>query len=514
MAEPTVSIPVNQLSKNPSDAQLKTEVAKGQEGLLEGLTEFLKKLKINNEEIEKFVINLGSAAGKTAAVKTQLFLLTKGYEVYNSVLSQAAAVQKELDKTSVEFNKTIGDKSKDALDAAIKAFGDFSFELGLTGKEVNDSFLEINKSFALTGLSSDKVAKKIAQNSKVIGSKEMIDYIKTFSLQAKRSMGQTVEDVRKMGDQFVIAARKVGLPNDELLKLSQGLLTSGVAFGRTKEDLQDLTIKSEAFGRALGGSGKLIQEQLGSMRTIQGRLTKSANLQRIAAMVGAEVDPKIMSSDPKEQEEGLKQTFINISEAYKEITDPGQRNAFALAFQSASGLSTTQAQAVLGSDLKGTIAENEKKLEDALKAGREKKEISKDDRIAAATTEQQIEALRAILQQKAAFKQMGVFGAQAKSATDKLKAMNTAIISFAGAVNKAEKQISDALDDVDKKFKILENLERGKLGDAAAGAAKAGGAVVETIGKEIANAIIRILSGMEINTSMGKITLGNTNPNP
>ena len=507
MAEPTVSIPVNQLSKNPSDAQLKTEVAKGQKSLVEALVELANKLDSAVPGLKEFATNLGIAAGKTAAARAELFVLTKGYETYNSVLKEAATVQKELDTTLVDFNKTIGINADEALNKAIAAFENFNFQYGLTRKEVTDTYLEINKSFALTGLSSEKVAKTVAKNSKVIGSKETIDYIKTFALQAKTSMKQTEESAQKMSEQFVMIAKKVGLPNDELLKLSQGLLTSGVAFGRTKEDLQDLTIKSEAFGRALGGSGNLIQEQLGSMRTIQGRLTKSANLQRIAALVGAEVDSKILSSDPKEQEEGLKQTLININEAYKGITDPGQRNAFALAFESASGLGRAQAQAALESNLKERIAANEGSLAAALK---EKQEIGEDERKKAATTEEQKEALRARKEQRAAFAQMGVFGKEAKTATDKLRAMNTAITNFAKAVDGAGEKIIKAVGGQD----IVGALEKGDLGGAAAGAAKAGGAVVETIGKEIANAIIRILSGMEINTSMGKITLGNTNPNP
>ena len=496
-------------SGNVSDATLTTEVARKEEGILETLQKLAKELK--STDLGNFATKLGEAAGATAAVKAELFLLTKGYEIYNSVLSEAATVQKDLDKTFVDFNKTIGVGAKDALNEAIGAFQEFNFQYGLTRKEVTDTYLEINKSFALTGLSSEKVAKTIAQNSKVIGSKETIDYIKTFALQAKTSMKQTDEVAQKMSEKFVMIAKRLRLPNDELLKLSQGLLTSGVAFGRTKEDLEDLTIKSEAFGRALGGSGNLIQEQLGSMRTIQGRLTKSANLQRIAALVGAEVDSKILSSDPKEQEEGLKQTFINISEAYKGITDPGQRNAFALAFESASGLGRAQAQIALESNLKGTIAANEKKLKAALE---EKREIDDEERKRAATTEEQKEALRARLEQRAAFAQMGVFGNEAKTATDKLRAMNKAITNFADAVDGAGEKISKTFIEAVGGQDIVSALEKGDLGGAAAGAAKAGGAVAETIGKEIANAIIRILSGMEINTSFGKVRLGDTNAKP
>lgn len=499
-------------SKNPSEAQLTTEVAKGQGGLLGDLANFIEKIGDNNSGLTEFLKKLGSAYMQTKAVKTELFLLTKGYEFYNSVLSEAATVQKDLDKTLVDFNKTIGDRAPDALDKAVEAFRTFKFEYGLTGKEINDTYLEINKSFALTGLSSDEVAKKVAQNSKVIGSKEMTDYIKTFALQAKTSMGQAEDAVQKMGEQFVVAARKVGLPNDELLKLSQGLLTSGVAFGRTKEQLEELTIKSEAFGRALGGSGSLIQEQLGSMRTIQGRLTKFANLQRIAAVIGAEVDSRILSSDPVEQEEGLKQTFINISEAYKGITDPAQRNAFGLAFQSGQGLSMTQSQTVLERDFREILAKNEGDLKTALGEAKKAEGIGEAERLAAATTEQQKEALRTQLEQKAAFAQMGVFGAQTATATKNLIQMNRAIIGFANAVNGAGKKISEEIIKASGTQDIVGALEKGDLGGAATGAVKAGGAVAETIAKAIADAIIKILSGLTIKTSFGEIKVGSTQP--
>lgn len=499
-------------SKKVSDAALTTEVAKGQKSLVEALVELANKLDSAVPGLKEFATNLGKAAGKTAAARAELFVLTKGYETYNSALKEAATVQKELDTTLVDFNKTIGEGAPDALDKAVKAFQDFNFKYGLTGKEINDTFLQINKNFALTGLSSDEVAKKVAQNSKVIGSKEMTDYIKTFALQAKTSMQQTEKSAQKMGEQFVVAARKVGLPNDELLKLSQGLLTSGVAFGRTKEQLEELTIKSEAFGRALGGSGSLIQEQLGSMRTIQGRLTKFANLQRIAAVIGAEVDSRILSSDPVEQEEGLKQTFINISEAYKGITDPGQKNAFALAFQSGQGLSMTQSQTVLERDFREILAKNEGDLKKALEKAKKAGGISDAERLAAATTEQQKEALRAQLEQKAAFAQMGIFGrfnGETASATKNLKAMNMAIIGFAKSVNGAGEKIVKAVGAQD----IVGALEKGDLGGAAAGTLKAGGAVAETIAKEIADAIIRILSGMTIKTPIGNIIVaGSTNP--
>lgn len=491
----------------PASKAYTTEVAKGQEGILDTLEQLAKGINVSIPGLEEFAKKLAKAAIDTRVVKTELSLLTAGYEVYNKVLSEAATVQKDLDTTLVDFNKTIGDGAPDALDKAVKAFEKFNFQYGLTRKEVTDTYLEINKSFALTGLSSEKVAEKIAQNSKVIGSKETTDYIKTFALQAKTSMGQAEDAVQKMSEQFVVAARKVGLPNDELLKLSQGLLTSGVAFGRTKEQLEELTIKSEAFGRALGGSGSLIQEQLGSMRTIQGRLTKSANLQRIAALVGAEVDPKILSSDPVEQEEGLKQTFINISEAYKGITDPGQKNAFALAFQSASGLSTTQAQTVLESDLKGTIGANQEKLEEALKG---KKEISDADRFGAATTEQRKEALRAQLEQKAAFAQMGVFGAQTATATKNLKQMNAAIIGFAETVKGAAESIEKTFKDTD----IVSALGKGDVGGVATGAAKAGAAIADAVAKATAGAITAALSGMTVETPNTKIPPGSTQPQP
>lgn len=501
-------------SKNPSEAQLTTEVANEQGGLLGDLAKFIKEIGTSNSGLTEFLKKLGSAAGQTAAVRTELVLLTKGYGFYNSVLKEAATVQKELDTTLVDFNKTIGDGAPAALDKAVKAFQDFNFKYGLTGKEINDTFLQINKSFALTGLSSKDVAEQVAQNSKVIGSKEMTDYIKTFALQAQTSMKQTEKSAQKMGEQFVVAARKVGLPNDELLKLSQGLLTSGVAFGRTKEQLEELTIKSEAFGRALGGSGSLIQEQLGSMRTIQGRLTKFANLQRIAAVIGAEVDSRILSSDPVEQEEGLKQTFINISEAYKGITDPAQRNAFGLAFQSGQGLSMTQSQTVLERDFREILAKNEGDLKKALEKAKKAEGISDEDRFAAATTEQQKEALRAKLEQKAAFAQMGVFGEETAAATANLKQMNAAIIGFAKAVNGAGKTISEGIIKASGTQDIVGALEKGDLGGAAAGTLKAGGAVAETIAKAIADAIIKILSGLSIKTSFGEIKLGSTQPQP
>ena len=120
------------------------------------------------------------------------------------------------------------------------------------------------------------------------------------------------------------------------LNLSNDLLSSGVAFGQSKQQIEDLTFKTEAFGRALGTSGQAVKGQLESLQTIRGRVGFIQRLEPIAGRLGIALPiSKLLSDDPAEQQEAISQVLSGFSQAYREQSGAGQRRAIFLATRQA-----------------------------------------------------------------------------------------------------------------------------------------------------------------------------------
>ena len=230
----------------------------------------------------------------------------------------------------VSLATTVGDQFKTAIEGVKDSFQDLNSAgrmLGIGQEDIKNAFATTIESFKFTGEATDGLAKKIAANSKVIEGTKLVAFTKDFALQTQLSAKQA----ELFGEKLTATAIKAGLPRDELLKLSQSLLTSGVTFGSSISQIETLTTRTTAFGRSLGVTGDAIRRQLGAMMTIGDRQQLAARLSQIGTMVGADVDvAKLMSADPAEQEEALRQTLNSFSQSYQQLQSPAQKRALML----------------------------------------------------------------------------------------------------------------------------------------------------------------------------------------
>ena len=156
------------------------------------------------------------------------------------------------------------------------------------------------------------------------------------------------DTARKFGEQLVETAVQVGLPREALLNLSRDLLNSGVIFGSSGAQIEQLTFRTEAFGRALGTTGAAIRGQLEGMTTISQRQQLAARLSQIGAMVGARVDiAKLMSADPAVQQEGIQETLQSFSAQYNQLDSPVRKRALFMALSRSLRLPAQAVQAAL-----------------------------------------------------------------------------------------------------------------------------------------------------------------------
>ena len=298
-----------------------------------------KLIKGFNETFSGFIGAAGAAA-KSSAVAITLDFFTETIEKrlpsLNTYLTQVETAQKS-------FNQTIGIEGAAALKSAKDAFielnksvekGGFNFS---TFTDTYKEFIAATK-FAPVGKFGDnfiEVSKKIAESSQVIDKSKLIGFTKNIGLQ----MGTTATDAEKMGEQLVEMAYQAGLPVDTFLNLNQSLLNSNVVFGSSTEEMRRLAVQTEAFGRSIGTTGEAVSKQLSSLMTIQGRTQFAGRLSQIASQVGAEVDIRaIMSSDPAEQERGIRASLQSFSRAYQRLQTPAQRRALGLVLQRAYNL--------------------------------------------------------------------------------------------------------------------------------------------------------------------------------
>ena len=347
--------------------------------------------------------------------------------------TQAAATLKELQGIQIDLAKSIGDQAAPALERIKKTFEDVnsaSRNLGIGQADIAKAFGTTTESFKFTGLAAETVARSIAANSKVIEESKLISFTKDFGLQA----GLAATQAAKLGERLTATAIKAGLPRDELLKLSQGLLNSGVVFGSSISQIESLTTRTTAFGRALGTTGDAIRTQLGAMMTIGDRQQLAARLSQIGSMVGAQVDvAKLMSADPAEQEEALRQTLSSFSQQFQQLQSPAQKRALMLALSKTLRL---PAQAIQTALTKGV--DISKAVEDVNKA-REASQKGIDDglRRQFRTTEEALNQFVAVLKQQRGLIQM--------------EALNMAVAKIGGSTDKNAKSI-DKLDENMIKF--------------------------------------------------------------
>ena len=278
----------------------------------------------------------------TAALKGATLALGGSLQLLGKIASEGKETLTTLDEAQVELSKTIGSETPAALKTATEAFKDFNSAtklLGISFNQIRDSIKETNAQFKFTGIDAalganglKQLSLEIAKNANVLEESKLVDGVKTFSLQTSLS----TKEAKLFTDQLIETAFKVGLPREALLNLSNDLLSSGVAFGQSKQQIEDLTFKTEAFGRALGTSGQAVKGQLESLQTIRGRVGFIQRLEPIAGRLGIALPiSKLLSDDPAEQQEAISQVLSGFSQAYREQSGAGQRRAIFLATRQA-----------------------------------------------------------------------------------------------------------------------------------------------------------------------------------
>ena len=225
--------------------------------------------------------------------------------------------------------------------------------LGISFDQITSAVGGTNAAFKLTGIDSQlgvqglkNLSLQIAENANVIESSKLIDFTKSLALQTRLG----AQDAKLYGEQLIETAVRLGLPKAELLNLSQELLKTGVAFGSSSQQIEDLTFRSEALGRALGTTGTAVQRQLSGMMTIGQRQQLASRLSTIGSMVGARVDiSKLLSADPEVQQAGITDALRSFSEQYQRIGTPARKRALFFALSKTLQLPAQAVQTALES---------------------------------------------------------------------------------------------------------------------------------------------------------------------
>ena len=378
---------------------------------------------------------LNNALPATIKFRAEQAIINKAFETLKSKAGEGLQALDDLEKMQVALNKTLGVDGTAATIKISEAFEALNKKmLGLQETNIQGAFEGIRKSFALTNkeivkqaggaeklkTTMDSVAKSISKNSNVIDQSKLVGFTQKFTFQTNTAVGSA----EKFGEKLVGLAYRLGLPNEQLLNLGQSMLSTGNYFGETNDKIEEATLKATAFGRALGTTGDVVNKQLESMQTISGRQQLAARLSQIGGMVGVDVDiSKLMSADPDEQRQGLRDALRKFSSSSKNLT-PAQKKA--LSFTLSKSLPSFGREAIQTALTRGVDIEQAKKEIDEKNAVKEDP-ITDKMRKQAATTKDKRTLYLAARQREAG-------NAQLKLITKSAGNFNVASNKFSGAV--------------------------------------------------------------------------------
>lgn len=420
---------------------------------------------------------LKKALPTTVKFRTEQAIINKAFETLKDKAGEGVQALDDLEKMQVALNKTLGVDGTEATLKISDAFVELNKSmLGLQETNIQGAFEGIRKSFALTNkeivkqagstadlkIAMDKASKSIAKNSNVIDQSKLVDFTNKFTFQTNNAVG-TAE---QLGEKLVGLAYRLGLPNEQLLNLGQNMLSTGNYFGETNEKIEEATLKATAFGRALGTTGDVVNKQLESMQTISGRQQLAARLSQIGSMVGVDIDiSKLMSADPDEQRQGLRDALRKFSSSSKNLT-AAQKRALSLTLSKA--LPAFGREAIQTALVRGVDIEAAQEQIDAARKDAEKGAITDRMRREAATTQDKRTQYLAARQREAGRAQLAVIKGAAKD-------FNVASNRFSGAVENFGKY----MDGLERKI-----VEASK-GDG--GATEAGKVIIKELGKIFEN---------------------------
>jgi hypothetical protein len=444
------------------------------------------------DEIDKLNEKLNDQLKATIKLRTETKLYNKAIEALKVRFNEGMQTLGELEAMQAGLNKTLGVDGTDATNKISNAFVELNKSmLGLQEANIQGAFEGIRKSFALTNkeivkqagstadlkIAMDKVSKSIAKNSNVIDQSKLVDFTNKFTFQT----GLAVNKSEQLGERLVGLAYRLGLPNEQLLTLGQNMLSTGNYFGETTTTIEEATLKATEFGRALGTTGDVVNKQLESMQTISGRQQLAARLSQIGSMVGVDIDiSKLMSADPDEQRQGLRDALRKFSSSSKNLTGAQQR---ALSLTLSKALPSFGREAIQTALVRGVDIEDAQKKIQAAKDAVAKDAITDKMRREAATTAQRSNLYFAARQREVGRMQLKAAGGM-DGASKKL-------IKVAESFKKSADKIAEAADKAIK----------GDPKQAVAGLGKA----LKDLSKELAsrdNAIDAALQGAQVATKV------------
>lgn len=436
----------------------------------------------------------------TLKFKTEQFLINKAFDTLKSKAGEGVQALNDLEKMQAVLNKTLGVDGTEATIKISNAFEKLNKEmLGLQETNIQGAFEGIRKSFALTNkeivkqagsadnlkATMDGVAKSISKNSNVIDQSKLVEFTQKFTFQTNNA----VDSAENFGERLVGLAYRLGLPNEQLLNLGQNMLSTGNYFGETNSKIEEATLKATAFGRALGTTGDVVNKQLESMQTISGRQQLAARLSQIGGMVGVDVDiSKLMSADPDEQKQGLRDALRKFSSSSKNLT-PAQKRALSLTLSKT--LPAFGREAIQTALTRGVDIEDAQKAIDAQKAVK-KGPITDEMRKKAATTQDKKTQYIAARQREAGNAQLGIL---IKGAAGNF---NEASDKFSGAV----KAFGKKMDKLEKEV-VRDNLDAEKSFAAELG--KYGFKAIETAAGELIAELKNLTSALTSPTATDKV---------
>jgi hypothetical protein len=371
---------------------------------------------------------LKKALPTTVKFRTEQAIINKAFETLKDKAGEGVQALDDLERMQVALNKTLGVDGTEATIKISEAFEDLNKKmLGLQETNIQGAFEGIRKSFALTNKeifkqagstvklkkAMDEASKSIAKNSNVIDQSKLVDFTNKFTFQTENAVNKS----EKFGEKLVGLAYRLGLTNDKI---------------------EEATLKATEFGRALGTTGDVVNKQLESMQTISGRQQLAARLSQIGSMVGVDIDiSKLMSADPDEQRQGLRDALRKFSSSSKNLT-AAQKRALSLTLSKALpafGREAIQTALVRGVDIEAAQAQ----IDAARKDAAEKGAITDRMRREAATTQDKRTQYLAARQREAGRAQLAVIKGAAKD-------FNVASNKFSGAVENFGKYM-DGLQD-------------------------------------------------------------------
>ena len=393
---------------------------------------------------------LKKALPTTVKFKTEQSLINTAFDTLKSKAGEGVQALNDLEKMQAALNKTLGVDGTEATIKISDAFEKLNKKmLGLQETNVQGAFEGIRKSFALTNkeivkqagsagnlkATMDGVAKSISKNSNVIDQSKLVEFTQKFTFQTNNA----VDSAEKFGERLVGLAYRLGLPNEQLLNLGQNMLSTGNYFGETNSKIEEATLKATAFGRALGTTGDVVNKQLESMQTISGRQQLAARLSQIGGMVGVDVDiSKLMSADPDEQKQGLRDALRKFSSSSKNLT-PAQKRALSLTLSKT--LPAFGREAIQTALTRGVDIDEAQKAIDARKAVK-KGPITDEMRKEAATTQDKKTQYIAARQRAAGQAQLSVIKGAAENFNDASNLFSGTVITFGKEMDKLEENVT------------------------------------------------------------------------